>query len=246
MTPYYSKGSVSLYHGDCLDVLGSLPCKADALVTDPPFAFAGGISNGRSTECSDQFFRHWWKDVCRKLIPTLRVDGSGFIWCDWRTAAILGDGIVPDEQVYGWRLAQMLFHYREMPGQGQPFRSSVDMVAYARGPKHKDPPIPNTTHNFISQYWYYGKHEYHPSEKSVDIAKQLINWCSVPGDTILDPFAGSGTDLVAAKQLRRGAVGIELEERYCEIAAKRLEQEVLDFGPPEPQPEQLPLAGDAA
>lgn len=88
----------------------------------------------------------------------------------------------------------MLFHYREMPGQGQPFRSSVDMIGYVRGPKHKDPPIANTTHNFISEYWYYGKHDYHPAEKSPSIAEKLIAWSGDDG-IVLDPFADQGLRL---------------------------------------------------
>lgn len=156
--------------------------------------------------------------------------GCGFIWCDWKTASAIASGFTPRKQSYDyWRLAQMLFHYREMPGQGQPFRSSVDMIAYVRGPKHKDPPIANTTHNFISQYWYYGKHDYHPSEKSPDIAKQLIEWSGAGNGVILDPFAGSGTTLVAAKKHGHRAIGIEIEERFCEVIAERLQQEVLSF-----------------
>jgi DNA modification methylase len=124
----------------------------------------------------------------------------------------------------------MLYHHRQMPGMGKPFRNSVDTIAYVRGPKSSGSRIPNTTLNWISDYWYYGKHANHPAEKSVNVARQLVEWCSDPGDVILDPFAGGGTSLIAAKQSGRKAIGIEMEERFCEVIVKRLQQQSVQFG----------------
>jgi DNA modification methylase len=67
----------------------------------------------------------------------------------------------------------------------------------------------------------------HPSPKLECLMYWLVEELSAPGDVVLDPFMGSGTTLVAAKRLGCRAIGIEIEERYCEIAAKRLGQEVL-------------------
>lgn len=217
--------------GDCLDVMKLIPAgMIDAIVTDPPFAFTGGLSNGSSANISSQFFDHWWRDVCTELQRVVKPDGEGFIWCDWKTAPSIADGFKPKTQTYdSWRVAQMIYHYREMPGQGRPFRSSVDMIAYARGPKSKGNRISASTHNHISKYWYYGKHKYHPSEKDVELCEQLIKYCSDPGDTIIDPFAGSGTVAVACIRTGREYYCIEREETYINTMLDRIKsEEILD------------------
>ena len=218
---YYEKDGCTIYHGDCLDVMSTMSSNVGygSLITDPPFAFTGGISNGMTSIASDQFFSHWWNDVAQLLMRILSEEASGFIWCDWRTAPIIAGGFTTVDYSK-WRVSQMLHHYREMIGQGKPFRSTVDMIVYFRGPKNKAKTIPNTTPNFISSYWYYGKHPHHPSEKSLEITNKLMDWSE--GD-VFDPFMGSGTSLVAAKKKGRKATGIEREEKYCEVAAKRLD-----------------------
>jgi len=223
--PYYETDLGKLYHGDCLETMPKLH-SIDAMVTDPPFAFTGGISAGSSSNISDQFFRHWWRDICVQVHKVLTPEASGFIWCDWKTAKIMSDGFEPKLQTYDYfRISQMLFHHREMPGMGRPFRASIDMIAYLRGPKHKNPPISTDTLNFISEYWYYGKHLHHPAEKSSSMCARLLPWCSTEGQVVIDPFFGSGTTAIACEQLNRRWIGIEIEEKYCEIAAKRIENE---------------------
>lgn len=212
--------------GDCLEVMSNISSgSVHAIITDPPFTDVGGFSKGRASITDVQFFSHWWRDVCKQLVRILIEEGSGFIWCDWRTAAAVANGFADKtEPSAQWRVTQMIHHYREMPGMGKPFRNSVDMIAYLRGPKHKLEKIliPATTRNFISKYWYYGRHKYHVAEKSVDICEELLNWCSSENDVILDPFAGSGTTAVACKRLNRHYICIEKEQEYCAIAEKRL------------------------
>jgi len=213
---------VKLYLGDCLDILPTLEAgSVDAVITDPPFAFAGSASNGRASMVDGQFFAYWWKDVARELNRIAKADGEGFLWCDWRSALIFANGF-SQPQTYTWRVASMLYHYREMVGMGRPFRSTVDMIAYLRGPKSTGRRIENTTENLVSKYWYYGKHPYHEAEKDAELTATLAGWCSDEGDTILDPFMGSGTTGVACVKTGRNFIGIEIDPDYFAIAEKRI------------------------
>ena len=81
----------------------------------------------------------------------------------------------------------------------------------------------------------------HPTQKPFTVISPLIAASSLVGGLVLDPFMGSGTTLVAAKQLGRRAIGIEIEEKYCQIAVDRLRQSVFQFDEPAPEPEQLGL-----
>jgi DNA modification methylase len=215
--------------GDCLDVMRQMPDGyVDTIITDPPFAFIGGNSHGRTSQIQNQFFSNWWTDVCAGLKRVCKPEGEGFIWCDWKSAVTIADGF-PEDQKYTWWVSQILYHFREMPGMGRPFRSSVDMIAYIRGPKSNGQRVSNDTLNFISQYWYYGKHPNHPAEKSVEMCERLIEWCSDEGMIVFDPFIGSGTTAVAALKLGRRFYGCDIDPGYVEVANRRIEQTRLEM-----------------
>jgi site-specific DNA-methyltransferase (adenine-specific) len=114
------------------------------------------------------------------------------------------------------------------PGMGTAWRNSTELIIAARKRSaHWDGGARGTV---ISVKPIHSKNRVHPVDKPVEVMKQLIEPTVPVGGTVLDPFAGGGSTLVAAKNLHRRAIGVELEERYCEIIANRCSQEVLDLG----------------
>jgi site-specific DNA-methyltransferase (adenine-specific) len=226
--PYYSDEWVTLYHGDCREVTTWL--EADVLVTDPPYGRAwrqGDTGKGRG----------WASDnhagIANDATTEVR-DAALAMWAD-RTAFIFGDlmlsppagvrhVLVYDKggdagftgAVGGYRRnAEAIYLLGKGHGSGLGGRSAIVATRTSAGGN-----LARTTG--------------HPHTKPLDVMEALI-WNAPTGvfspvKIIADPFAGSGSTLVAAKQLGRRAIGVELDERYCEIAARRLSQDVLDFG----------------
>lgn len=211
MKPYFQDDAVTIWHGDCREILPLLD-PVDLVLTDPPY----GI--GLDTD-------YTWRTA---------IDGAK----RGNYARIVGDD-QPFEPELLLGFAKVILwganHYaaRLPPSKGWLVWNKRDQ---GRPGMHSDAELAWTNvlnvtrcHN---QYWQgaYRLHEsgefYHPSQKPV----LLMRWCiELAGEaqTILDPFMGSGTTLRAAKDLGRKAIGIEIEERYCEIAAKRMSQGVL-------------------
>jgi len=114
------------------------------------------------------------------------------------------------------------------PGLGWRFRRQHEMVmvAHRNGGKlawaDDEVAVPN-----VQTLSPRHRDRHHPNEKPLDLPARFVTWTTKPDNLVLDPFMGSGTTLRAAKDLGRRAIGIEIEERYCEIAARRMEQEVL-------------------
>lgn len=173
---------------------------------------------------SDQFWIYWFRDVARKLTEHTKASGCGFVFSDYRTVHLVERAFA--ESGTGWAMTQCLVWDRQATGMGSPFRASHELIGFVRGPDFQWTGS-RSIRNVLAFPWPYGEHKNHPSEKPVSLLRYLIETITPPGGVVLDSFTGSGSALVAARDSGRRAIGIEIEERYCEIAATRCSQEVL-------------------
>lgn len=229
MTPYYDEGGITIYHGDALDVLPTLDRSSfGACITDPPYvigAVSAGSIGAKSGGWADMmnsalWFTTWYRQVDRLL----RHDGAFWTFCNWRSLPVVMrsavDAALPVTSVLVWDKEWI------GPGGSQGLRPSYELVALLAQPGFAlaDRGIPDIRRCQASSHKEHG----HPAEKPERLVRWLVEITErVP---VLDPFLGSGTTAAACKILGVPFVGIEDDERYCEIAAKRLAQEVLDFG----------------
>jgi DNA modification methylase len=222
VTPYYEDAQVTLYHGDCLEETAWT--EADVLVTDPPYGIAwskgqwnkqhnperrAGIQNDADTSARDGVLRQW---------------GS-------KPALVFGS--LKAEYPSGW--ARMLVFEKPrnsgLIGNRMPWFTNWEPVFVCGQWPDQTPSssaVVRTRAMSASGYSGYATKTGHPHTKPTDVMEALINVC--PLGVVADPFAGSGSTLVAARNLGRKAIGVEIEERYCELIASRLAQACFDFG----------------
>ena len=194
MKPYYQDKWVTIYHGDCREILPQLP-KVDLVLTDPPYPDAHPEYGSSDLVCLEEL-------KCRQIVFwSAKVDFP----LDY-TAIHIWHKKTPNEIVSYERIFERLGSNR-YKHYAYYFINSTVAASYARDV-------------------FTG----HPSQKPQQLISQLVNENSQPGDLILDPFLGSGTTAVVAKKLNRCCIGIEIEEKYCEIAAKRCSQDVMELG----------------
>ena len=155
----------------------------------------------------------------REVLRHLNQTDELFLFTDWRMWIPAFDSV----EGAGWRVRNMLVWDKVQMGMGMPWRNQHELIVYGKRSPAK---ITDGKRGNVLQSRRSGN-EWHPTEKPVDLIGVLIG--NTVGGAVCDPFMGSGTTLVAAKALGRPATGIEIEECYCEIAAKRLSQEVLSL-----------------
>jgi DNA modification methylase len=208
MKPYYEHAGITIFHGDCREILPQLP-PCDAVITDPPYPkefipmYAGiwsccdlALKDGGA--CFAMVGQYCLPEVIRSFPQSWE-----YLWCGCFEQRSMAVSIWPRGISSAWK----------------------PLLIYGKGFKKFKP----WKYDVISSAGFYQDdktgHEWGQEEGQF---ATLINRFEI-GDLILDPLCGNGTTLVAAKNQNRRAIGIEIEEKYCEIAAKRLSQEVLNF-----------------
>lgn len=211
--PYYSDDYATIYHGDCREVLPSLP-KVGAIVSDPPYGMAWGFT-GQGSGKGAQGGRG-----SRFSGATIKGDAAPFDpshLIGYPTVVLWGMHHYPQHLHRG----SVLVWVKKYPDAFGTFLSDADIAWANTGHGVYCSPVVNPAR--------FQHERQHPTQKPVNVMEWCIDGWGGTG-IVCDPYAGSGTTLVAAKNLGRESIGIEIEERYCEIAAERLSQEVLDLG----------------
>lgn len=230
MKPYYADGTVTLYLGDCREIAEWLA--ADVLVTDPPY--------GRDWRQGETRRRSLHGLTGKRAASDARAGIAGDRDTSTRDAVLSAWGLRPS-LVFGDPMlappagTRQVGFYRKPENAGTKgtfggLRRDVEAF-YLVGPwvvglGGRSSVITTVATSQGNPYSPQGRYE-HPHAKPVDVMEMLVDRC--PPGVVADPFAGSGSTLVAARNLGRRAIGVELEERYCEVIAKRLAQGVLPF-----------------
>ncbi len=241
-SPYYQEDGITIYHGDCRDILPTLE-PVDLVLTDPNYGVTQNAWDDLAItkECFDL--------ITVPLVCTCQNPASAELIVRYRKRFKWSD-VWEKTQAVGFLNCKVM-----------PMRQHEDILIFASGKipyypqmslKTKANIRPHGSTNASTNYGKYNNTRYrsipvgetyprsivtfansqgglHPTQKPLLLFSYLVSSFSTTGDTVLDPFMGSGTTLVAAKQLGRKAIGIEIEEKYCEIAVKRLAQGVLSF-----------------
>ena len=240
MSIYYQDELVTLYHGDCREVLPSVT--ADSLITDPPYAIQkngemlGFVSANWSEKATHSrgyadhdpvAFAELMGEAFGMAHDALPAGATGIAFCGNRTF----HQMVTQIEAVGFQPLDVLVFASQGVAKSTstlaPGHEIASLFRKAGPPRHLNPDWKRSNRFDIRKP---REDIDHPTPKPVTWMEVAVGLASDVGDVVLDPFAGSGATLRAAVNLGRKAIGVELEERYCEVIAKRMGQYALDFG----------------
>lgn len=211
MKPYYELGAIAIYHCDCAEFMATrsaLPI-FDVVLTDPPYGISSWSSTGGNSLSADESaeIAAWDTRPSDEVMRLVLASATrAIVWGGNHFSHVLGSCRSP----LIWDKANRGMHYAD----GEFAWTNFDYGALR---------IFNLSHQASG---YHGK-RLHPTEKPVELMRWCLSHVRPEPKTVFDPFMGSGSTLVAAKNMGLSVVGCELSEKYCEVAASRLSQGVL-------------------
>ncbi len=206
MIPYYEQDGIVIYHGDCQDVLPMLPLaesSAALVFTDPPYGDAALPLYAALGRC---------------VVPIMASGASLLAYTGQHTIGGAIAALTPYLR-YWWTVCCLHQESALLPGKWV-LAEWKPIVWFVKEHRSGRAFVPDVVRGHAAK-------AHHPWEQPVEQARHLISRLTGTGELVLDPFMGSGTTLRAAKDLGRRAIGIEIDERHCETAARRLSQMVL-------------------
>lgn len=231
MRPYYSDESVTLYHGDCLLVLQELGDQTiEAFITDPPYFMPAVHYNTRREwprSLSDvSILEHFYRDLFEQAGRVLRCDGMAYVFCDGQSYPVFYATAYPF-----FRKLRPLVWDKCVAFNGYSWRHQHELILFAE--KDDAPSVTTGDGDILRCRAVAIDEREHPAQKPMELLGKLIRKSTQSGAVVLDPFSGSGATLLAAIRYGRKAIGIERDEAYCELVARRLSGGVMG--------EKLPL-----
>lgn len=246
MTPYYDDGTCTIYHGEACAVLSELAeASCDVLITDPPYSSGGAFRSDRNADPTAKYsraevasygsfggdsrdqrsFMCWTSAWSWAALRVVRPSGHALMFTDWRQLPSVTDAL----QLGGWTWRGIVV-WSKGAGGGIPqrgkFRQNAEYVVWGTHGAQSD--LADGAPSSVIEVPSVGTADReHVTQKPVALLRHLLKVVPDIAPRTLDPFMGSGSTLRAAKDLGLPAIGIEVDERYCEIAANRLGQEVL-------------------
>jgi DNA modification methylase len=228
MKPYYKDNYTTIYHGDCRDIMQN--CRGGCVVSDPPYNVGyhyEGYSDDLDAEEYQELLRnvlytpsvviHYAEDICKLSWTLEEIPKKIVAW------------VYPSNTRRQWRSIAWFGIKPDFTLERQPYKNPTDKRIAER--------IANGQSARLYDWWEIdqiknvgNEKTEHPCQIPLKVLDRILK--ITPAEFYVDPFMGSGTTLRAAKDLGRKAIGIEINERYCEIAAKRLSQEVLNLTDP--------------
>ena len=229
MGPYYEDEFVTLYHGDCREVLAGMADESVAAVlTDPPYTERTHAKARTPEHAGVTAFGSISDADLRSILTELGRISQGWVVAtlDYRHAVEFD--VTPPTGLKVQRLGVWVKTNPTPQLTGDRPAQGWESIAYMHRSDRRSKWHGGGSHgNYVAPI---PPPEGHPTAKPLPLVAQWVRWFTNPGDLVLDPFAGSCTTLRAAKDEGRRAIGIEIDERSCEISARRLSQDTLDFG----------------